>query len=248
MPDFKLNPAYTPTADQPQAIAGLAEGLAADERFLTLLGATGHREDLHDGRGDRAAPAARARDRPQQDPRRAALQRVPRVLARERGRVLRQLLRLLPARGLRARAGPLHREGLVDQRRDRPAPPLGHRRAAGPSRRGDRRLGLVHLRDRVAPALPRADAAVQGRRLDRPRRAVPEADRDAVRTQRHQPHPRHLPGQGRAPGGVSRLRRDRLPDRAVRRRGRVDPALRPAHRARCSTRSTTSRCGRRPTT
>ena len=27
MPDFKLNPAYTPTADQPQAIAGLAEGL-----------------------------------------------------------------------------------------------------------------------------------------------------------------------------------------------------------------------------
>ena len=42
MPDFKLNPAYTPTADQPQAIASLAEGLGADdERFLTLLGATG---------------------------------------------------------------------------------------------------------------------------------------------------------------------------------------------------------------
>ena len=41
MPDFKLNPAYTPTADQPKAIAGLAEGLEADERFQTLLGATG---------------------------------------------------------------------------------------------------------------------------------------------------------------------------------------------------------------
>ena len=27
VPDFKLNPAYTPTADQPQAIASLAEGL-----------------------------------------------------------------------------------------------------------------------------------------------------------------------------------------------------------------------------
>ena len=26
MPEFKLNPAYTPTADQPTAIAGLAEG------------------------------------------------------------------------------------------------------------------------------------------------------------------------------------------------------------------------------
>ena len=41
MPEFKLNPVYTPTADQPKAIAGLAEGLAAGERFQTLLGATG---------------------------------------------------------------------------------------------------------------------------------------------------------------------------------------------------------------
>jgi excinuclease ABC subunit B len=41
VPDFKLNPAYTPTADQPKAIAGLAAGLDAGERFQTLLGATG---------------------------------------------------------------------------------------------------------------------------------------------------------------------------------------------------------------
>src|SRR6266513_1761173 len=41
MPQFQLNPAYTATADQPKAIASLAEGLGADERFLTLLGATG---------------------------------------------------------------------------------------------------------------------------------------------------------------------------------------------------------------
>ena len=41
MPDFKLNPAYTPTADQPKAIAGLAEGLREGDRFQTLLGATG---------------------------------------------------------------------------------------------------------------------------------------------------------------------------------------------------------------
>jgi excinuclease ABC subunit B len=38
---FKLNPAYTPTADQPKAIDGLAEGLGAKERVQTLLGATG---------------------------------------------------------------------------------------------------------------------------------------------------------------------------------------------------------------
>jgi excinuclease ABC subunit B len=38
---FGLNRAYTATADQPKAIAGLDEGLQAGERFLTLLGATG---------------------------------------------------------------------------------------------------------------------------------------------------------------------------------------------------------------
>jgi excinuclease ABC subunit B len=41
VPEFELNPAYTPTADQPKAIEGLAEGLGAGERFQTLLGATG---------------------------------------------------------------------------------------------------------------------------------------------------------------------------------------------------------------
>jgi excinuclease ABC subunit B len=41
VPEFELNPAYTPTADQPKAIAGLAEGLGGGDRFQTLLGATG---------------------------------------------------------------------------------------------------------------------------------------------------------------------------------------------------------------
>src|SRR2546423_6547167 len=41
MPEFRLDPVFTPTADQPQAIGGLAEGIEAGERFQTLLGATG---------------------------------------------------------------------------------------------------------------------------------------------------------------------------------------------------------------
>src|SRR3989454_3879216 len=41
MPDFKLDPVFTPPADQPEAIAALAEGVEAGERFQTLLGATG---------------------------------------------------------------------------------------------------------------------------------------------------------------------------------------------------------------
>jgi excinuclease ABC subunit B len=41
MPRFELDPAFRPTADQPTAIASLAEGIEANERFVTLLGATG---------------------------------------------------------------------------------------------------------------------------------------------------------------------------------------------------------------
>src|SRR6201996_2722929 len=41
MPQFELDSAFSPTADQPAAIASLAEGVAAGERFQTLLGATG---------------------------------------------------------------------------------------------------------------------------------------------------------------------------------------------------------------
>ncbi|MBV9003685.1 MAG: DEAD/DEAH box helicase family protein, partial [Solirubrobacterales bacterium] len=41
MPTFELDAAFRPTADQPSAIASLADGVLADERFLTLLGATG---------------------------------------------------------------------------------------------------------------------------------------------------------------------------------------------------------------
>jgi excinuclease ABC subunit B len=41
MPEFRLDPIFTPAADQPKAIDGVAEGVVAGERFVTLLGATG---------------------------------------------------------------------------------------------------------------------------------------------------------------------------------------------------------------
>jgi excinuclease ABC subunit B len=41
VPPFKLDSVFTPTADQPKAIDGLAEGITAGDRFATLLGATG---------------------------------------------------------------------------------------------------------------------------------------------------------------------------------------------------------------
>jgi excinuclease ABC subunit B len=41
MAEFKTTAAYRPTGDQPTAVATLAEGLEAGERYQTLLGATG---------------------------------------------------------------------------------------------------------------------------------------------------------------------------------------------------------------
>jgi excinuclease ABC subunit B len=41
LPPFKLDPIFIPAADQPKAIAQLARGIDAGERFATLLGATG---------------------------------------------------------------------------------------------------------------------------------------------------------------------------------------------------------------
>jgi excinuclease ABC subunit B len=41
MPEFRVNPAYRAVADQPTALAQLAEGIDAGERFQTLLGVTG---------------------------------------------------------------------------------------------------------------------------------------------------------------------------------------------------------------
>ncbi len=41
MPKFELDATYRPAADQPAAIEALAQGIAAGERYQTLLGATG---------------------------------------------------------------------------------------------------------------------------------------------------------------------------------------------------------------
>jgi excinuclease ABC subunit B len=41
MPEFRLDAAFTPTADQPRAIDGIAASIDAGNRFTTLLGATG---------------------------------------------------------------------------------------------------------------------------------------------------------------------------------------------------------------
>ncbi len=185
------------------------------------------RQDGGDGVDDREAPASGARDRAQQDAGRAALQRVPGVLPTERGRVLRLLLRLLPARGVRPAGRPLHREGLVGERRHRPPAPRGDERAPDAPRRRHRRVGLVHLRDRLARGLRGEDGAARARAGGRPRRAPAQARGHPVLAQRLVSRPRPLPRARRRDRGAAGVDGVGLPHLALRGRGRADHALRP---------------------
>ncbi len=138
------------------------------------------RQDLHDGEGDRGDAASGAGARAEQDARRAALRRVQELLPRQRGRVFRLVLRLLPAGSLYPAHRHLYREGFVDQRADRPHAPLGDARAARTRRRDHRRLGVVHLRYRLGRDLFGDDLLAEEGRADRAAPAHRRSGRVAI--------------------------------------------------------------------
>ena len=178
-------------------------------------------QDLHHGQGDRGDAAAGADPGAEQDAGGAALRRVQEVLPRQRGRVFRQLLRLLPAGSLRPAHRHLYREGILDQRADRPHAPFGDARAARARRRHHRRLGVLHLRHRLGRDLFGDDVHAQARRADRPAPAARRSGRAAIQAHRRRFLPRLVPRARRHrrdfPGA---LRGPRLAGAAVRRRGR----------------------------
>lgn len=47
---FKLHSDYNPTGDQPQAIDYLVKGIEEGKKYQTLLGVTGSRKNIHDGK------------------------------------------------------------------------------------------------------------------------------------------------------------------------------------------------------
>ena len=199
---FKVESDFSPSGDQPTAIAELEGRVHSGEQDMVLLGATGT------GKTATVAWLAERLQRPdagdaaQQDPRRAVRQRAAAVLPAQRGRVLRLLLRLLPARGVRPADRHLHREGLLAQRGGRAAAALGHQLAADPARRdrGGHRVG--DLRTGHAAGVRRPDGHAAGRGGDRAGCPAPPPGRHPVRAQRPGRHPRHLPGAGRHPRGV----------------------------------------------
>ena len=221
---------FEPKGDQPTAIKDLVEGV---KRTRPHPGAARrHRlgQDLHHGEGDRGDAAPGAGAGAEQDAGRAALRRVQELLPRQRGRVFRLVLRLLPAGSLRPAHRHLHREGILDQRADRPHAALGDARAAGARRRDHRRLGVVHLRHRLGRDLFGDDLHAQAGRAHRPAPAARRPGGAAIQAHqrfraRHVPgarrHDRHLPGALRGP---------RLAGAPVRRRDRQDRRVRSAHR------------------
>ena len=64
---FKLVSEYKPTGDQPEAIKYLSDGIKQGKKFQTLLGVTGSRENLHNGKHYRASPETNTRFSSQQN-------------------------------------------------------------------------------------------------------------------------------------------------------------------------------------
>ena len=169
---FKLVLGVRPLGDQPRAIDRLAGCSRDGQPHSVLLGITGS------GKTFTLANVIARLQRPALviSPNKTLAAQLysefKSLLPRERRRVLRLVLRLLPAGGLHPAVGHLYREGRARQRRDRPHAPLHDGLALRAARRGGRGLGVVHLRHRGARDLSR-----DARAASRPARSM---DRDAL--------------------------------------------------------------------
>ena len=188
------------------------------------------RQERDHGLARGGTPAPHPGDGPEQDAGGPAGLRVQGAAARQRGRVLRLVLRLLPARGVHPAERHLHREGLLDQRGGRAAAPLGHEQPAHPS-------GLHRRGDASPPStawdpagVRRPHGAPAGRGGVQPRQAPAGLRRHPVHAQRHRLPARHLPRARRHRRGVPGVRGASGADRDVRRRDRAPHDAPPAHR------------------
>jgi excinuclease UvrABC helicase subunit UvrB len=112
---FEVIAPFEPAGDQPRAIAELTTGLAGGDRYQTLLGVTGS------GKTMTLAHVIANHGKPtlvlsHNKTLAAQLYGELRQFLPERGRVLRFVLRLLPARSLRSPDRRVHRKGRLDQR------------------------------------------------------------------------------------------------------------------------------------
>ena len=226
---YELHQPFEPAGDQPEAIDKLTEGLTDGLSFQTLLGVTGS------GKTYTMANVIARTGRP-------ALVLAPnKTLAAQ---LYSEFREFFPNNAVEyfvsyydyyqpeayvPVARPLHREGQLDQRAHRADAAVGDEgdsRAAGLHHRGD---GVGDLRHRRPDRIPQHDPARAAGRQAVAARRDQAADRDAVPALGARLQARHVPRARRRarhlPGGKRRERGARL---AVRRRGRVAAAVRPA--------------------
>ena len=220
VPDFKVNPAYTPVADQEQARDELAEGIDGGDRFQTLLGVTG------------AGKTATMAFTIEQVQRPALVIAHNKTLAAQLCNEFREFFpdnaveyfvsyydyyqpeAYVPSSDLY-----IEKDSSINQEIER----LRHAATAALFGRRDTivvasvscifGLGSPEKYDRLMLMLKRG-------RDGRPRRRPAQARRHPVHAQRHGARPRQLPRARRDARGLPGLRRDRLPRRLLRRRDR----------------------------
>ena len=230
MAELKTSAGYVPTGDQPRAIEEITRSLQAGERYQTLLGAT--------GTGKTATMAWIIEQ----------IQRPALVIAHNKtlaAQLCNEFREFFPANAVEyfvSYYDYYQPEAYVpqadlyiekDSSRNDDIDRLRHAATSNllsAPRHGHRRLRLVHLRPRLAGGVREARRLPHRRRGDRPRRDAAEADRHPVRPQRHAARPRPLPGQGRRDRDPAGVLGDGVSRLDVRRRGRADHPLRPAHR------------------
>ena len=217
---FQLVTDFELRGDQARAIDELVDGLNRGDKSQVLLGVTGSGKTFTMAQVHRAGEPPDAGDGAQQDAGRAAVPGVPALLPRERGRVLRQLLRLLPARSLRpATDSYIEKEATINDEIDR-------MRLSATRSLFERRDVIIVASVSCIYGLgsPEAyyghDAAARARPAHRSRADPAQAGRDPVRAQRPRVRPRHLPRPRRHRRGLSVVRGHGAAHRAVRRRGR----------------------------
>ena len=221
-PRFEVVAPFQPAGDQPKAIRELTAGLKRGDKYQTLLGVTGS------GKTMTLAHTIANYGKPTlvlSHNKTLAAQlygELRQFLPAQRGRVLRLLLRLLPARGVRPLDRRVHREGRVDQPGHREPPAPRHLQPDGARGRGHRRHGQRHLRPGRSGGVPQAHGDGAPGRAARPGRDSLRAGADSLRPERRRLRPGHLPGPGRFDRDLPGLCRTGHPDRAVGRRGRAD--------------------------
>lgn len=70
---FELVSNYKPTGDQPKAIEYLSNGIKEGKKYQTLLGVTGSRKNLYNGKHNRTSAKANVSISTQQNTSRATL-------------------------------------------------------------------------------------------------------------------------------------------------------------------------------